>query len=954
MGIPLTPPFCYFRMVDSATMPPHRRILFCLLLLASSIALRAPFLQRAIWNVDEGITVTAAERILDGGVLYRDIADQRSPLVPYLKAGILAACGHWNTTAIHAVLAVMLGVAALGLWQIGRLLGNERAGAFAAAVFTVLCFLLPTADDALAAHTEWFLVFFSVAGFAVLAKASHRPSLWAGAASGALFGLATLAKQPGLFDWAVALVISGLFAVVEPEQRRAWRNAAFGLVLGFATAIAFAIGYLVWRGAGADALYYGWTYNNQVYVPAVPLVRRLATMLEPFHLAARHAPVIFALGLTAAVVLPVVAVRGWRRAEKGGLQVLPWLALGWTAAGILASSLSGRAFSHYSIQAIPGLSLACGLVLALVSERVSARGPAVRTCAAAVLGVALVMCGRELAERIASTECADPAPVSWVAPVRELTAETDRVFFWGFTPDCYVQARRLPATRFVYTTFLTGMVPWANVDPLIDTSDLVTPGSWDSLREDFARTPPRMIVDTGVQRHQGKYPLHAQTALWSLITRDYAEVRVGTSVPGGFRYYRRLDAAASAPMPAALPHDESVKLVFESHTKVGAVPRFLITAPAGAARVSLLEGGKAVRTLDTPDGQVDVAFSFPAGDLSESLRQYTAAVQYREAIRTSAPLEVARRDARPRLGVPGPAILLEGCAISPTASETLDGQPDPFPDDPTFWRTHATAELVYDRPAGLRAFTFRFGLAQGCYYDTPEHRASDGVDFVVEYLDPASGRSRLFERRMYPKTRQQDCGEQSAEITLPGNASGQIVVRVLPGPANNVDFDWAYLGAMRGVGYGPPLAWAGGAIPAENVSAHDEPVMTCDAERRWTAHSPSSVSYGLPADVSALSFDYGLEPASYDGSQGGRTDGIGVVVTGELAGGEHCILFERTLAPAEIAADRGRQTAHVDLRNRNVRRVTIAVSPGPNGNFSYDWSYLADLHAEAEPLALAP
>ncbi|HLP03033.1 MAG TPA: hypothetical protein VK163_13475 [Opitutaceae bacterium] len=853
------------------------------------------------------------------------------------------------------MLAVLLGVAALGLWQIGRLLGNERAGVFAAAVFTVLSFLLPTAEDALAAHTEWFLVFFSVAGFVVLAKASHRPGLWSGAASGVLFGLATLAKQPGLFDWAVALVISGLFAVVQPEQRRAWRTAAFGLVLGFATAIAFAIGYLVWRGAGADALYYGWTYNNQVYVPAVPLARRLATMLEPFYLAARHAPVVFALGLTAAVVLPVIAVRGWRRAERGGLQLLPWLALGWTAAGILASSLSGRAFSHYSIQAIPGLSLACGLVLAAAWDWCAVRGGRLQLAAVAAVIGATFDAGWRIERRIASVDRLDYGWTARMQVVRDLTTESERVFFWGFAPDCYVHARRLPATRFVYTTFLTGMIPWTNVDPLIETAALVTPGSWDRVREDFAHTPPAMIIDTGSVRHQNKYPLQDQAWLWELITRDYAEVRMSDPERRDFRYYRRLAETLPGEGTLAAPESPAVRLGFAVAPLLRPTARLVVEAPPGATRLRLFAEGVLLRAIALRDGRADVAFHLHAADLGEAARAFTVVADYPECAKASAPLLLTRTEVLRACGAgAGPSIRLLDCEIRPAGSETLEGPPARLCAQPENWRTHATARLLYDRPAGLRAFTLRFGVDPETYYDRPDWCASDGIDFVVDYQDKAAGASRLFTKRLYPKIREEDCGLQTAHIELPTTGEGRILIRVLPGPADDETHDWAYLQDMVGQGYGPPLAWTGGAIPAERVSAHNDPVMTCDPDSCWTAHSPSSVSYPLPADAQALSFAYGLQPASYDGSQGGRTDGIGIVVNGELADGTTCILFERILAPAGVAADQGRQTAHIDLRNRRVRRVTIAISPGPNGNFSYDWSYLADLRAEAEPIALAP
>ena len=929
-----------------------QRLLLCFLLLAATCGLRAPFLQRAIWNVDEGITVTAAARILSGGVLYRDVADQRSPLVPYLKAGILAVCGDWNTTAVHVVLAVLLGLGAIALWQIARRLGHDRVGLVAAVVFTVLSFMLPGEEDALAAHTEWFLMLFSVAGFLAFVAAIKRPGFVRGLGVGALFGLSTLCKQPGLFDWAVSLVLIGLLLFARPAaQRGALLRLAGGSVTGLVLLAGLTFGYFAYRGAVPDLVYYAWTYNNQVYVPAIPLAARLLTMREPFFLAAQHAPAVLLLGLCGALVLPVLAIRGLFRWPVE-IALLPWLALGWTAAGILACSLSGRAFSHYSIQVIPGLSLVCGWVLVAGWDWCVGRKRAWRLAAMALLALAVADTGGRIARRVRTTHPEDYEWTACMRVVRQYTTPNEHVFFWGFTPDCYVHVRRLPATRFVYTTFLTGLIPWANIDPLIDTKAIVTPGSWDQLQEDFRRNPPAMIIGTGSVREQNKYPLLDQPRLWSLVTRDFAEVNVVTGGFRDFRFYRRLDPVVARPLPAEAVADATVSLKLGYTPQVRSIPQLVITAPPEATRIELFANGQLLRSLATVAGEPGVAIFLPPAALTAETTVFAAVAHCPTGLRLSAPVTLTRTDAAWHgRHAPGPAIQFLGGEIQPAGSETKDGQPVCTSRAPEIWRTPTTARLVYDRPAGLRAFTFTFGMDEAVYYDRPDQRASDGVDFVVEYLDSNGANSRLYTRRLHPKTNQNDCAPQTAEVSLPDSGAGQIVLRVLPGPKNNEENDRAYLGVITASAYGPPAAWREQAIPAERVSAHGEPVMTCDPEGKWTAHSPSSISYELPVGARALAFDYGLEPASYDGSQSGRTDGIDIVVTGETAEGGTSTMFRRTINPAEVAGDRGRQTARIALADTGVRRVTIAVGPGPNDNFSFDWSYLTNLRLEGSAAA---
>ncbi|MCC6414936.1 MAG: hypothetical protein IT582_03390 [Opitutaceae bacterium] len=141
--------------------PRTAAILFGLLLVVTALALRAPGMARQIWNLDEASTFTMAEIVRDGGVLYRDAADNRTPLVPYLKAGIFALVGDWNVTGAHWLVAAMLGLTAVWLWRLARAAGDAATGRWGAVFFTLLSFTYLTVMDTMTAHTGWFLVFFS-------------------------------------------------------------------------------------------------------------------------------------------------------------------------------------------------------------------------------------------------------------------------------------------------------------------------------------------------------------------------------------------------------------------------------------------------------------------------------------------------------------------------------------------------------------------------------------------------------------------------------------------------------------------------------------------------------------------------------------------------------------------------------------------------------------------------
>jgi hypothetical protein len=471
------------------------------------------------------------------------------------------------------------------------------------------------------------------------------------------------------------------------------------------------------------------------------------------------------------------------------------------------------------------------------------------------------------------------------------------------------------------------MVPWTDADPLIETMGRITPGSWAQLEEDFRRFPPQVIVDLNQARFQGKYPLYEQPMLWRLITREFAEIHVPEPGADTLRIYRRLDAVApvAAALPA-LPADESVVLSLDFTTEMPALPKLLVQAPVGAQRYELYAEGRLFRSVTVPAGAGRIAIIVRPEEWPGERVTFVALVQYESGVRRSLPLTVTAADVAWRsTHAPGPKLSFLDHKLSPLGGATRDGPPQFQSDNPDKWAVSAPAWLVYERPAGMRSLRFRYGLSEEVYYDQQSKRASDGVDIVADYVNSAGQRSRLLYRKLRPKTDFADCGPQIAEIMFPDRMAGQFCVRVSPGPEADALYDWAYVGGFEATAYGPPLVSPHGTIPSEDVCAHGEPVMICDPNGRWIAHPPSTVTYEIPADARRLSFDFGLEPASYDGSQVGRSDGIEVVVTaaGNDAAGATTTVYHRTIDPATTPGDRGAQTAGIELDGMGPVRLTV-------------------------------
>lgn len=916
-----------------------RSLLFALALLGAAVGLRAPFLHRAIWNLDEGSTFTMAEQVLHGDVLYRNAADNRSPLIPYLKAALFAVFGEWNAFAVHVVLALLLGACAIVLWRLARRLGDEPAGIAAALIFTLLSFVMLDGPDAISANTGWFLVVFSTLGYGAFVLALTKKSLPLGTLSGLSFGLSFLCKQPGLLDFGATWVVLALhsLATADSASRRAHLRLFVVLLVGFAVPVIAFVAYFAAHHALADARYYAFTYNSTIYIPEIPRLERLSMMRRPFELALQHAPAVFVLALGAAGALLLHVFRALRSAPLR-TPLLPWLILGWSAAGIVSTGLSGRGFSHYSAQVVPGFSLAAGWA---ISRLIALRRPANRRifrlfASAVVVLTALSLC-YDYSRSARALSPDDDFPKEIGALIASHSAPSDRVFVWGYFPEFYYFARRLPATRFVYTVFVTGMIPWTNLDPLKDTSYASVPGSRDDLLADLERHPPTVILDAGASRGYLKYPLHDESALWRFVRAGFAQTEVGFTAKWGMRLFQKLQPAAPYTLPGDTPTSPAVALTGFSSLDRHEPPRLQVRAPAGASAIELYAGDQRIAALACPtDRPVDVLFfALPAapGVL------FRAAVVSPAGRQTSAPFDFntfAARAAHPVID--GPALHVGPTTIRPNVIRR-EGAPSPSPSLPDVWRVDPPSEIAYDCPADLVAVSFIHGqeaAAQG---------KSDGYDLLVTFLTEDGRSYELHRQRLHPRTIGADQQPQSVRLILPPHLAGRLVFRFLAGENNSPDYDWIFFGQLKAETRGPALTLGDRFILPALGTGPDQSALRPLSPRRWATHAPTQLEWPRPAALAALDLTFGIDDGSYTAANG-HSDGV--IVSLDLVGddGQSRRLFEKALWPFNHPEHRGPQHARVEIPPHVPGRLIYRVDPGPNHDLSWDWAWLDDPHGE--------
>lgn len=903
-----------------------------LIFVAAVTGSRARWFSHAIWNLDEGSTFTMGQQVLDGAVLYRDAADNRSPLLPYLKAAVFGVAGDWNTVAVYLVLAVGLGICAWLLFRLGRDLDGPAAGWAAGGSFVALQLLYIDPGDAMSACTEWFVIIFSTIAFALLADALRAPRFRRGPLIGFFFALSMLCKQPGVLDFIVATVLILLLLLPAGQERRRLLELWLGLLAGLLLPLGLTALYFAAHGAWDDYVYYAFTFNTKLYLPEVPLPERLRCVTMPFQMGWDHLPTFLVTGSCAAVaMLGLGLFRLLRRRPQ--VPVMVWLTVGWIISGLITTTLSGRSFAHYSAQVLPGLSLA----IAWLFGRIAAWWPAdpARKVRRTAVGLALLLPALALTVEAVGRfweiepllDGADTDPLGMGPAVQRHSTANERLFVWGYFPEFYLFAQRLPATRYIYTNYFTGMIAWTNLDALQDVTYAISPGAHEKFYHDWTSHPPAVVVDTAGNRGYAKFPLAAEEPLWSLLQAGYAEVELELHRRSGMHVYRELTPlpAEPAPLPAEVVPDSGLQVSGYFDLMENQVPRLEVAGPSGFDQLELYRDGHLLARLPYPPAApIEVRFFVPpttaAGPTDRRLQVRATGPA---GTHVSEPFDfdafvAAQAAARPR----DPALHLGTTALPPTIANVPFTYLGCYSVEDDYWQISTPARLVYDCPTSVEQITFAHGPNPAQMY------VSDGYDLTVRWLPDEGAPIDLWLKRMEPRLNGSQHVAQLETVTLPPRGPGRLEFRFLTGRHSDSSADQLFFGNLHGRLTGPQIEMGASSTMPSDITTADHHTMARTAEGHWLLPAPANVTWPLAPNLMALELTFGLEVPAAGESMPAATR-VELVLQNPAVADQ--VLLSRVLDPAADAADRAPQTVRVDIPRHQsgqlVLRSTPAVSP---------------------------
>lgn len=315
---------------------------FILLILLAATLLRVPSLFEPYWYGDEGIYLTLGQAVRKGLVLYKDIYDNKPPLL-YLLATISG-----NLFWFRFILLIWNSLTIYLFYSLSKIFFSRKPklSLTATSIFALLS-SVPLIEGNIA-NAEIFMILPILAGIFLVLREKVKTSLvWL--ATGFLFSLAALFKVPAAFDFAGLFIFLVLFQTKNRKipflpQLQEIKNL-FLLAVGFLLPIVFTFLYFwsqntlsqYWTAAFAQNLPYlsSWQTGNHSTFAASGLAFR-ATVL----------------GL-------IVAALWWLRTKFSPTTLFLFL---WFVFALFAAALSGRPYPHYLIQVLPSFSVLVAIV----------------------------------------------------------------------------------------------------------------------------------------------------------------------------------------------------------------------------------------------------------------------------------------------------------------------------------------------------------------------------------------------------------------------------------------------------------------------------------------------------------------------------------------------------------------------------------------------------------------
>lgn len=463
--------------------PAIRRLLAWSVIIAGMAISRGGFLEDVVYNIDEAEYAVAADALKLGWLPGMDLLGTTKPPAIALLYGTLFEMFGRSMTVIHAahlVLVILTGVVfvelAAALWGISAVLPS-------AILFWMAFNSFSLPSEIVALNVESPGIFFVLLGLLLAWKWPR--SGWAAILAGATVGIAVLFRQSFL-AFMVPLVIA------------LWRDRRLcGRQLGLSV-LGFLIPWLpvlsIYAGRGALA----WAWDSWVRYPIdYAGDTGIGGFIEALYRNASEFAIQAFVPLGLAIYGGIMLLRRRRDGEVVFASAL-------FGASFVALCSGSRFFGHYWIQFFPVLALLGTAAWLELSNGTARRrwllyGIVALGTAVAALHFPTWRLWDDFAPPRGASEYrlgVEQLELTIADFFRENTSADETVVVWGYCPQIYYHARRLPGVRDFLCHYITGYSP-GTFDPRFERSFRSSghPMAEQIFIEDIENRRPKYIVD---------------------------------------------------------------------------------------------------------------------------------------------------------------------------------------------------------------------------------------------------------------------------------------------------------------------------------------------------------------------------------------------------------------------------------------------------------------------------
>lgn len=456
-----------------------------ILLLIVVFLLRIPSLFEPFTYADEGIYLTLGQAFKKGLVLYRDIHDNKPPLI-YILGGLSGNFFFYRLMLFFWSFATII-----LFYKLTKRIFTQKnrwLTILPNIVFAILI-SLPMFEGNIA-NAENFMLFPIIGGFFIVfnligKNKINKISLSIWFLSGILFSFAFLFKVPALFDFLV-LIALGIILITKKNFKTTFLNLT-SATLGFLLPLSITIIYFAKQNALGDylksALLQNLPYLSS-WTGATSTTAGLSTLI-----------------VSRFLVVVVITLAVYVFKNKISLTT-KFIAL-WFAFSLFAALLSSRPYPHYLIQAIPALSLSFAFLFYQKDKKWLKIIPVIFLI---IGGLAFwgfkfwyydnlpyfnnfykYILGQRTKEDYFKYFGKHTEDIYQTAEfIRNRTSKEERFFIWGTQPSIYSLSKRLPTGKYTVSYHI------------IDFN-----GHEETILS-LAKNPPRWIVVTGDEKRRFK------------------------------------------------------------------------------------------------------------------------------------------------------------------------------------------------------------------------------------------------------------------------------------------------------------------------------------------------------------------------------------------------------------------------------------------------------------------